>query len=117
MSVEVQVKPQVLPPAEARVPPPVSGPEKLTLMDLWRVLMKQRIVVFVVTLLATAGSIWYAVRTHPVYEGVARIEIRPQERANIGIDQLIEQREGGQPLTDLQTEVSILQSDSVLFQT
>ena len=30
-----------------------------------------------------------------VYESIARIEIRPQESANIGIEQLIEQKEEG----------------------
>jgi len=117
MSVEVQVKPQVLPPAETGMPTPGSSGDKLTLMELWRVLMKQRIAVLVVTILTTAGATWYALSTHPVYEGVARIEIRPQQTADIGISQLIEQKTQDQPQNDLQTEVLILQSDSVLFQT
>ncbi len=117
MSLEVQTKPQVLPPAEGRVPIVASGSEKLNLMELWRVLIKQRIVIVVVTIVCLAGALWHALRTTPVYESVARIEIRPHETANIGIEQLIEQNQQGQQQNDLQTEVAILQSDSVFFQT
>ena len=117
MSLDVQVNPQVLPPSEGRMPTPISGGERLTVMELWRVLLKQRYVVMVVTLLCTGGALWYSLRTPPVYESVARIEIRPQETANIGISQVIEQNGEDQLQQDLQTEVSILQSDSVLFQT
>ena len=119
MSLEVQTKPQVLPPAEGRVPAviPPSGGDGLTLMELWRVLMKQRFVILAVTLLSLAGALWYVLRTAPVYESIARIEIQPQEAANIGVEQLIEQKEANTPQSDLQTEVAILQSDSVLFQT
>jgi succinoglycan biosynthesis transport protein ExoP len=120
MSLEVQVKPQVPPPDESRIStviPIVSGSERLTLMEVWRVLMKQRFVILVVTLLSLAGALWYAVRTPPLYESTARIEIQPQQSANIGIEELIEQKEQGQEQTDLQTEVEILQSDSVLFRT
>jgi capsular exopolysaccharide synthesis family protein len=117
MSLEVQTKPQVLPLAEGRMATTGSGGNALTLMELWRVLMKQRVVILVVTILSLAGALWYALSTQPVYESIARIEIRPQETANIGIDQLIQQKEQNEPQTDLQTEVLILQSDSVLFQT
>lgn len=117
MSLEVQTKPQVLPPAESPIPPSVSGGDKLTIMELWRVLTKQRLVILSVTILSLAGALWYALRTPSIYESMARIEIRPQESANIGIDQLIAQKEEGQAQNDLQTEVAILQSDSVLFKT
>lgn len=117
MSVELQAKPQVMPPAESRMLTPMSVGDRLTLMDVWRVLMKQRFVILAVTLLSLAAALWYALRTPPVYESVARIEIRPQETPNVGLEQLIEQKQQGQPETALQTEMAILQSDSVLFQT
>jgi len=116
MSLDVQTRPQALPPAESPMPPQVSGGERFTLMELWRVMMKQRFVILAVTILSLAGALWYALRTLPVYESIARIEIRPQETANIGIDQLIEQKTQDQPQNDLQTEVAILLSDSVIFQ-
>ena len=107
MSLEVQTKPQVLPPAESPIPPSVSGGDKLTIMELWRVLTKQRLVILSVTILSLAGALWYALRTPSIYESMARIEIRPQESANIGIDQLIAQKEEGQAQNDLQTEVAM----------
>jgi succinoglycan biosynthesis transport protein ExoP len=118
MSLEVQVKPQVLPPAEGRVPTLVSGGDRVTLMELWRVLMKRRYVILVVTILSLAGALWYALRTTPVFESMARIQIQPQQTTNIGIEELIKQKQGGgETQTDLLTEVWILQSDSVLFET
>jgi len=114
MSLEIQTKQQVLSPIEGREPLMVSSGEKLTIMELWRVLMKRRAVIFLVTGISLAGSLWYAFRTTPVYESVARIEIRPQETPDIGIEELIQQKGQGQPQADLQTEVAILQSDSVL---
>jgi polysaccharide biosynthesis transport protein len=120
MSPDVQVKPQVQPLAESHVPTLVSGVpggEVLTLVEVWRVLTKQRFIILAVTVLSLAGALWYAFTTPRLYESFASIEIRPQQSANVGFEQLIEQKEQGQPLTDLQTEVSILQSDAVLFQT
>jgi polysaccharide biosynthesis transport protein len=117
MSLEVQAKPQVMPPAESRMPLQIAAGDRLTLMDVWRVLMKQRFVILAVTLLSLAGALWYALRTPPVYESVARIEIRPQETPNVGIEQLIESKQQWQPETELQTEMAILQSDTVLFET
>ena len=45
-------------------------------MELWRVMMKRRFVIFVVTLISVAAALWYALRTAPVYESSAHVEIR-----------------------------------------
>ena len=117
MSVELQTAPQGLPAVERRTLIPSSG-EQVTLMEVWRLLNKQRFVILVVTILSIAGAAWHAFRTQPLYESVGRIEIQPQQTPNIGIQQVIEQSQtGGGESTALQTEVRILQSDSVLFQT
>jgi polysaccharide biosynthesis transport protein len=116
MSLDVSRKPQASLPAEDRIPPLPSGGDRFTLMELWRVTMKQRFVILAVTVLSVVGALWYALRMTPVYESVARIEIQPHESANIGIDQLIEQKTQDEQ-KDLQTELAILVSDSVLFQT
>ncbi len=116
MSVELQTKPEVPPLPESRILAPVSGGDRLTVLELWRVLMKQRFAVLAVTIISVAGALWYSLRTPPTYESVGRIQIRA-ESANIGIEQLVEQKEQGQSQNALQTEVAILQSDSVLFQT
>src|SRR5438270_9272819 len=116
MAVELQTPPQGLPAAERRMTAPSSG-EQVTLMEVWRLLNKQRYVIFVVTILSLAAAAWQAFRTQPLFESVGRIEIQPQQTPNIGIQQVIEQSQAGGENTALQTEVRILQSDSVLFQT
>ncbi len=116
MSVELQTAPQGLPAAERRMPIPSPG-EQVSLLEVWRLLNKQRFVILVVTILSIAGAAWHAFRTQPLFESVGRIEIQPQQTPNIGIQQVIEQSQAGGESTALQTEVRILQSDSVLFQT
>jgi hypothetical protein len=105
MSVELQTAPQGLPPAERRVPLPSSG-EQVTLMEVWRLLSKQRLIIFVVTILSVAGATWHAYRTQPLFESVGRIEIQPQQTPNIGIQQVIEQSQSGGESAALQTEVN-----------
>lgn len=116
MSVDVQGKSQLSPVAEPRMLGSAGG-DRLTLMDLWRVLLKQRYVILGVTIISLAGALWYALRTPPVYENIARIEIRPKESPNLGLQQLVSQNGSNQGDQALQTEVKILQSDSVLLQT
>src|ERR1700738_2450990 len=115
MSVELETA-QGPPVAERRMPIPFSG-EKYTLMEVWRLLNKQRFVILVVTVLSVAFAAWRDVRTQPLFESVGRIEIQPQQTPNIGIQHVIEQSQAGGESSALQTEVRILQSDSVLFQT
>jgi polysaccharide biosynthesis transport protein len=116
MSVEPEIEPEGAKPANNLMRDPASG-ERLTLMEVWRVLMKQRVIILVITILSTAVSAWYAFRTSPIYESMGRIEIQPQATANVGIEQIIGQTQEGQETTELQTEVHILQSDNVLFRT
>jgi len=88
--------------------------ERRSLMDVWRVLTKQRFIIIAATVLFTAGAVWYAFRTPPVYESVSRIEIKPNEFNNGDILGFLAAEDEGE---SLQTEVRILQSDSVLFET
>ena len=108
--------------AEPQPIQPIEGPgarlaigDKRSLMDVWRVLTKQRLTILTVTILFFAAAVWYAFRTPPVYESVSRIEIKPNQFASGDILGYItaEDEEG----SDLQTQVRVLQSDSVLFQT
>jgi len=113
MILERQPEPPPLPPLEAR---PANAPfgERRSLMDVWRVLTKQRLVVITATVLSLAGAVWYAFRTPPVYESVSRIEIKPNAFSGGDILGYFEaEDEAGE---SLQTEVRILQSDSVLFE-
>lgn len=116
MSFELQTKAQGGPLAEG-LPGnlPVAG-ERFTLMELWRVMMKQRSIIFVVTVLSFACSLWYALRTAPVFESSANIEIRPQDQPDVGLQQVVA-ASSGDDVSPLATEVRILESDSVLYET
>lgn len=117
MSVELEMKPQGARPAENPAQGlPVAG-ERFTLMELWRVMTKRRFVVLGVTLLSLSAALWYAFRTPPVYESTSRIEIRPQDQPDLGLAQVVGASEGDESESPLNTEVHILQSDSVLFET
>jgi polysaccharide biosynthesis transport protein len=114
MILEHEAEPQSIPPVES---PGAHLPigDRRSLMDVWRVLTKQRFTILTVTILFLAAAVWYAFRTPPVYESVSRIEIKPNQFASGDILGFIsaEDEEG----SDLQTQVRVLQSDSVLFQT
>jgi polysaccharide biosynthesis transport protein len=114
MTLEQQAEPQAGLPTENAAQAPLMG-ERRSLMDVWRILTKRRFTIIGVTLLFVAIAVWYAFRTAPVYESVSRIEIKPNEFAS---GDLLGMFEAADEATEaLQTEVRILQSDSVLFQT
>ena len=92
-------------------PTTIISPAERSLMDLWRVLMKRRLTIAAVTLLSLAAAAWDAFRTPPVYETVSRVEIKPNQVAN-GEMALM----GEDDPAALQTEMQVIQSDTVLFQ-
>jgi succinoglycan biosynthesis transport protein ExoP len=114
MILEHQPEPQ---PVQSMEPRQGNGPlgERRSLMDVWRVLTKQRFTIITVTVLFVSAAVWYAFRTPPVYESVSRIEIKPDELSGSDLMGLFEAEDSA--AENLQTEVRILQSDSVLFQT
>jgi capsular exopolysaccharide synthesis family protein len=87
--------------------------ERRSLMDMWRVLMKQRFTILVVTLLCVAAAAWHTFRTVPVYESVGRVEIKPNSLASSDQAGVVEEYVE----SPLQSEMNVLESDSVLFQT
>ena len=96
----------------------VPSEERLSLMDVWRVLMKRSFIILAVTLFVLPGAAIYAFRTKPVYESVSRIEIKPNTSPNVGLQSLIAEEAGaGSPASALQTEILVLQSNSVILQT
>jgi polysaccharide biosynthesis transport protein len=114
MILEHQPEPQPTQPTEPRLGTVGLG-ERRSLMDVWRVLTKQRFTIITVTVLFLTAAVWYAFRTPPVYESVSRIEIKPDEFG--GNDLLGFFAAEDSAAENLQTEVRILQSDSVLYQT
>jgi capsular exopolysaccharide synthesis family protein len=105
------------PQAGAQTGQPVDNPTTIisqgerSLMDVWRVLMKRRLTIVAVTLLSLAAAAWHAFRTPPVYETLSRVEIKPSQMGNPEMELF-----GDEDATALQTEVQVIQSDSVLFQ-
>lgn len=112
MSFEPQLEPQTGRPVDGRGNMIALG-DRRSFMDVWRVLMKQRLTILAVTLLCLAAAAWHAFRTAPVYESIARVEIKPNQLASSdrasAVEEYIE--------NPLQSEVNVLESDSVLFQT
>ena len=96
----------------------VPSEDRLSLMDVWRVLMKRSFIIMTVTAVFLAVAALYAFRTKPVYESVSRIEIKPTTTPNVGLSSLIEEEgRGGESGSALQTEILVLQSNSVMLQT
>ncbi len=119
MSVEPQPEPQAdaAAPSGALIAP---SEQQHSVMELWRVLLKRRYIVLAVTILSVAGSAYYAFRTPPVYESMARLDIEPSNSSNMLLQNLQNASGEGQSDqngADLQTEIQVLQSNSVLFQT
>jgi len=112
MSLGPQAEPQAGQPVESRANMPALS-ERRSLIDVWRVLMKHRLTIVAVTLVSVAVGAWHAFRTPPVYESVARIEIKPNELGGADQVNVIEDY----TVSPLQTEVHVLQSDSVLSET
>jgi len=94
-----------------------SQEDRLTLMDVWRVLMKQRFIIFTMIVVTFSAAAIYSFRTKPVYESVSRIEINPNNTPKVGLQSFVDEERTVESAAALQTEILILQSDSVLLQT
>jgi capsular exopolysaccharide synthesis family protein len=94
----------------------VPSEDRLSLMDVWRVLMKRSLIILIVTAISVAAAAIYSFRTRPVYESVSRIEIKPNTAPNVGLQSLVDEERSAEG-TGLQTEILVLQSNSVLLQT
>jgi polysaccharide biosynthesis transport protein len=96
----------------------VPSDDRLSLLDVWRVLMKRSFIILSVTAVFLAVAALYAFRTKPVYESVSRIEIKPNATPNVGLESLVdEEGRGSESGSALQTEILVLQSNSVMLQT
>ena len=117
MSLEPQPESQAGQIARARATI-VPSEGRLSLMDVWRVLMKRSFIILTVTALFLAVAAIYAFRTTPVYESVSRIEIKPNATPNVGLQSLLaEEENSGVSPSALQTEILVLQSNSVMLLT
>ena len=90
--------------------------ERLSLMDIWRTVVKQRLVILIVTAICFTLAVVYSFRTTPVYESTSRIEINPNNTPKVGL--LTDAEQGLDTSANMiQTEILVLQSDSVILQT
>jgi capsular exopolysaccharide synthesis family protein len=97
--------------ARAMVPPG----DRRSLMDLWRVFTKQRLTILTITILSVAVAAWYSFRTPPVYESVSHVEVAPENTGAGGLMGL-DMQEWASDI-EMQTQIQVLESDAVLFQT
>jgi uncharacterized protein involved in exopolysaccharide biosynthesis len=92
--------------------------DKLSLMDVWRVILKQRYIILAVTVISIAVAAAYSFKTKPLYESVSRIEINPNSMPKVGLQTLVDESGGtSESAALLQTEILVLQSDSVILKT
>jgi capsular exopolysaccharide synthesis family protein len=86
-----------------------------SLMDVWRVLVKQRLIVLTVTAVCLAAAAVYSFRTKPLYQSTTSVEINPDNAPKLGLQGMFETSQ--QEDTGLMTEMLVLQSDPVILRT
>jgi uncharacterized protein involved in exopolysaccharide biosynthesis len=91
---------------------------ELTLAELWLTFWKRRFVIVFFAAGVLLLAVMYAFLKTPIYESVAQIHVDPNQQGGLGVEQLIAQTLSNATDFDsrLQTEVSILQSDTVSMQ-
>jgi uncharacterized protein involved in exopolysaccharide biosynthesis len=97
---------------------PVAERTVLTPADFRKILIKRKWIIIFGLIVGIGYAIFYIVTTIPQYEAVARLHIDLSRSTNIGIEDLIEQKLGGGEDTaeKLQTEIRIMQSESVIME-
>jgi polysaccharide biosynthesis transport protein len=97
---------------------PVAEHSVVTPADFRKILIKRKWIIIAALAIGIAYAIFYIVTTVPQYEAVARVHIDLSRSTNIGIEDLIEQKLGGgeDSSEKLQTEIRIMQSESVIME-
>ena len=90
----------------------------LTPADFRKILIKRKWIIIATLAIGVAYAVYYIVTTVPQYEAVSRLHIDLSRSTNIGIEDLIEQKlgEGEDTEERLQTEIRIMQSESVVME-
>src|SRR5271170_4589563 len=97
---------------------PAPEQSVLTPGDFRKLLIKRKWIIVACLIAGVAYAIYYIATTVPQYEAIARIHIDLSRSTNIGIEDLIEQKLGGgeDSSAKLQTEIRIMQSESVVME-
>ena len=97
---------------------PIAEHSVLTPADFRKILIKRKWIIIFGIAVGLAYAIFYIVTTIPQYEAIASLHIDLGRSTNIGIEDLIEQKLGGgeDSAARLQTEIRIMQSESVVME-
>jgi capsular exopolysaccharide synthesis family protein len=95
---------------------PASAQQQLSLVDMWRILVRRRAVIlgFAAVMVSLAAA--YTFLKTPVYEGVARLEIDPNRSGSLGLDDAEKASASVDVDGRVKTEVAIIQSNTVALQ-
>ena len=91
--------------------------QSISLADIWRSLVHNKWLILTCILVAVAGTTVYVIFATPVYEAAASIRIDPTRAGSLGLNDLLSMVGSSGSGEQIQTEMSILQSDQVAMAT
>ena len=100
------------------MPTPMSGrgfqSEEASFAGMWQTIVKRKLIIVLTTGLVFGLVAWTTLRTKPVYESMVRLQIDPSRSSNLGLEDLVNEKSGGDDSDSrMATEVKLIQSDSV----
>ena len=95
---------------------PAPGQEYISLAAYWNVLLKRRWTVVTVALVLTTLVAIASFRAQPIFRAVSRVQVEPESQAMQSISDLY-QNMYTDPDTFLQTQIQVLKSDTLAWQT
>ena len=88
--------------------------EQHSFSAMWQTVVKRKLIVIATTALIFTLIAVHTFRIKPVYESAVRLQIDPSRSSNLGLEDVINERIGSEDVdTRMQTEVKLIQSDSV----
>lgn len=88
--------------------------QEVSLSEVWRTVIKHKLLILCCATLVFGLVALYTALKAPVYESISRLQIDPSRSSSLGLDDLLDEKLGsGDSNSRIQTEVKILQSDTV----
>jgi succinoglycan biosynthesis transport protein ExoP len=123
MNPQLPVRKGEIAPTEVRAGAPSRPPmfaastgEELSLADIWRIVLKRRITILICLIVALAVAGLYSFVQRPRYESTARIAVSFENENLFGSENGLGLLGGMDPQTKLETQVRILQSDTLALE-
>jgi capsular exopolysaccharide synthesis family protein len=93
--------------------------EKGSLLDYWRLLSRRRYLLISLTIAGALGGVLVSLSQSPVYQAHASVEVQDLNQDFLNMKQVsqVEDSSPANALTDLQTQLQILQSETLIEQT